>query len=475
MTLSQFWTVLKARWLSGLVVFLAVVAVAVALSLLLPKSYTASSSVLIDMKSPDPVAGNVTSIVPPGYMATQADLIQSERVARRAISALRLDTNAELRSDWQDETKGVGDYQSWVATTLAKRLEIKPSRESNVLSISYSSRDPGFSAAVVNAYVKGYVDTTLELKTEPARESNAFFDERAKKFRQELEAAQTRLSEFQRSKGIVANDERLDIENMRLSEISSQVVALETAAADAGSRQSQAGATPERMQEVLGNPVVAGLQADLARQEVKLEELSTRLGDANPQVIEARGTVATLRARLQSAIQRASGSVTVSSNVANSRLAQLRAARDEQRTKVLKLKGSRDEVSVLQRDVESAQRAYDVAMARASQTGLESRVTQTNVSVIKSATPPPNESFPLIWLNLAIGAVAGLVLALGTSLTRELLDPRLRTVQDVTQVLKQPLLITMPKPPGAKKRRTDSARAADLRLNGAHQSTSLAR
>ena len=166
---------------------LAVVAVAVALSLLLPNRYTASSSVLIDMKSPDPVAGNVTSIVPPGYMATQADLIQSERVARRAISALRLDTNAELRSDWQEETKGVGDYQAWVATTLAKRLEIKPSRESNVLSISYSSRDPGFSAAVVNAYVKGYVDTTLELKTEPARESNAFFDERAKKFRQELE------------------------------------------------------------------------------------------------------------------------------------------------------------------------------------------------------------------------------------------------------------------------------------------------
>jgi chain length determinant protein EpsF len=332
MNLSHFLTILRARWVSAAAVFFTIVVVVMTASWFFPKNYTATASVLVDVKSPDPVAGVMMhAMTVPSYMATQADLIQSDRVARRAIDLLGLMQNGELRQQWVDATDGVGDYGAWLATALSKNLDVQPSKDSNVLSISFKSRDPNFSSAVANAYVKGYIDTTLELKTEPARQFNAFFDERAKGLRQELEDAQRRLSEFQKSRGIVANDERLDVENMRLAEISSQVVILEAAAVEAASRQTQAGATPDRMQEVLNNPVVVSLQADLSRQEARLGELSTRLGEANPQVIEARTVIEELRRKLQAAVQSASGSVSVTSNVAQQRLGQLRAAREEQR------------------------------------------------------------------------------------------------------------------------------------------------
>ncbi len=466
MSFSHFLTVLRARWASGVIVFLVVLVLAVVGNLLWPKEYTATGSVLIDLKTPDPLGGVMAGLVAPGYIATQIDLIESELVGRRAIASLGLASNPKLRDDWIKETKGVGDMNAWLVTALARKMEIKPSRESNVLTISFASQDPSFSSAVVNAYIKGYVETTLQLRTEPARQFNTFFDERANRLREDLAAAQNRLSKFQRTNGITSRDERLDIEQLRLAELSSQVVALETAAAESTSRASQAAATPDRMQEALNNPVVSSIQADLSRQEVRLEELTQRLGEANPQVVEARGSLKVLREKLQSAISRTTGSVTVSNNVAQQRLGQLRAARDEQRTKLLRLKGNQDEVAVLQRDVENAQRAYDAVVARSTQSSLESQVTQTNISVVKEATPPPDPSSPKLLLNLALALFVGALLGMATSLLRERSDPRLRRPEDVTHELKQPLLMVMPKPAALQKRLDVSARHAAQRLSG---------
>lgn len=472
---SGFLMILRARWVSAAAVFLAVIVTTAAASLLLPKRYTATASVLLDMR-PDPIAGialvhpNTTNMA---YLTTQADLLTSERVSRKVIKALALEQNEALRVDWQEDTNGLAQFEPWLAANLVKTLAVKPSRDSSVLTISYASRDPNFSAAVVNAYVKAYIETVLELKTEPARQFSSYFDERAKKFRAEVEAAQARLAEFQRSKGIVGGDERLDIETMRLNELSSQVVAMEAVVAEAGSRAGQAGATPDRMQEVLNNPVVATLQSDLSRQEARLEETRSRLGDANPQVIEARSAIAGLRAKLQAAVQQASGSVSVTSNVASQRLAQLRASRDEQRAKVLRLKDSRDEMTVLQRDVDNAQRAFDAVVARGNQFGIESQASQTNVSVVKDASPPAEHSTPNLPLNLALAVLLGSLLAVATALMRERLDPRLRSAGDITQVLQQPLLVVMPRPAESGRRISTSSSVLNQRLTGSRSAGAL--
>lgn len=85
MSPSQLLIIFKACWRIMLAVFLAVVLVVGAGIALMPKKYTASAAVLVDVKSPDPIAGMVfPAMMTPGYMATQMDLIQSERVARGA-------------------------------------------------------------------------------------------------------------------------------------------------------------------------------------------------------------------------------------------------------------------------------------------------------------------------------------------------------------------------------------------------------
>src|SRR5262249_43658115 len=188
--------------------------------------------------------------------------------------------------------------------------------------------------ALPNAFAQAYIDTTLELRVEPARQYNSFFDERAKQLRDALEQAQSKLSAFQQSRGIIATDERQDVENARLAELSSQLVALQAVATESENRQAQARQSPDRLHDALPNPGVAGLRQDLARQEVRLEEVNAKLGDRHPQVIELRANLAELKAKLQQETERVSGSVGVNNQINQAREAQLRASLAQQRAKV---------------------------------------------------------------------------------------------------------------------------------------------
>ncbi|MCP5271709.1 MAG: chain length determinant protein EpsF [Burkholderiaceae bacterium] len=451
MTFGQFLSILRARWWVVLLVLGLTVATTVVVSLLLPKQYTATASVVVDFK-PDPISAAVFGGMPsPAVMATQVDILTSERVALRVVQANRLSENPQIRQQWQDETGGEGTVEQWLITLFQKSLDVQPSRESSVIRVGYQAPDPRFAAGMANAFVQAYVDTALALRVNPARQYSGFFDQQVKDSREALEKAQSRLSEFQRANGIIATDERLDVENARLNELSSQLVALQAVAAESRSRQAQANsAAGDRIQEVLVNPVINQLKADITRAEVQIKQLTARLGDAHPQVVEARGSLAELRSRLDAETRRVTGGVTVTSTINNQREAQVRAALEAQRAQVLRMKTVRDEGLVLQREVENAQRTYDAVQARLAQSSLESQTTQSNVNVLTQAVPPLEPSSPNIPLNVALSVFLGGLLAVGTALLLELMDRRVRSVDDVIAALDLPVIGVLPKP-GAKR------------------------
>jgi len=147
-----------------------------------------------------------------------------------------------------------------------------------------------------------------------------FFDSQMKDARTALEQAQSKLSAYQQEKGIIATDERLDVENARLVELGSQLTQLQAISAESSSKETQAqGAKADRLQEVINNPVIGGLKVDISRAEAKLQELSQRLGEANPQVQEIKANIAELRSRMDAETRRISSAVGVSNTVNKSR------------------------------------------------------------------------------------------------------------------------------------------------------------
>jgi chain length determinant protein EpsF len=382
----------------------------------------------------------------PAYLATQINVIESERVAARVVQALKLAEAPQMRQRWLDETDGRGDIVVWIGNLLQQSLEVKPTKDSNVLEVSFDSPEPGFAAALANAFVQAYIDTSVEMRTDPAKQYSTFFDARSKQARERLEAAQTKLSTLQKEKGLIASNERLDIESARMQELSSQLVALQALAVESNSRRAQASASPDSAGDVINNPLIASLRADLLKQETQLQELNQRLGPANPQVVELTTRIASIRNKIATESRRISSSVDLSSRTNDTRVAEVRAALEAQREKIIKMREARDEAAVLERELASAQAAFDQIQTRLTATSIESQANVSNLYVLSRAAEPTSPSGPKVLRNVAIAVVVGLMLAVAAALARELFDRRIRTIDDLVSRLGLPVVGALPRP-----------------------------
>ena len=458
MTFQQFILILRARYKVALLVLFVTVATATAVSLLLPKQYTAGAAVVVDVKSPDPVSGlMLQGMMAPGYMATQVDIINSDRVAKAVVQLTELDQSPEVKQQWIDATEGKGQLSDWLATLLQKNLDVKPSRESNVININYTGADPAFAAAVANAFAQAYINVNLDLRVAPAREYAAFFEEQTKSARDRLEVTQKALSDYQQANGITSTDERLDFETAKLNETSSQLTSVQGLTTDSSSkRQSGSAAT---VAEVMQSPLINGLKGDIARLESKLNESNVNLGKNHPQTISAEAELSALKNQLASETRKITASIETTYQVSKQREQQLRSAVATQKARVLELNRQRDELNVLRRDIESAQRAFEVLSQRASQTNIESQTNQTNVAVLNPAVAPPDPSKPRVLLNILVSIFLGTLLGVGLALMLELLNRRVRSADDLIDALGLPVLGSVSAATGMLARATTGARA----------------
>jgi len=451
MTLTQFFSILRARWKIMLVVLGMVVAGTGLVNLVWPRSFTSTVAVLVDVKSPDPIAGIIyPGMSSPAYMATQVDMILSDRVSQQVVRTLKLSDSSPMREQWRQATDGEGNYETWVADLLRKNLDVKPSRESNVITINYKSPDPKFATALANAYAQSYIDVSLELRVDPAKQYGKFFEERGAQLREKVEQARAKLTAYQREKGIVGTDDHLDVENARLNELSSELVVLQSLGAETAGREAQARQSPSQIQDVITSQLISNLKTDLTRQEATLKELDQRLGEKNPSVIALRANIDETRARIDSEVARISGGVAVSNTINEGRISQMKAAIDAQRIKVLHLKEAHDEIAALAADVDAAQHAFDGVNVRANQTELESRTTQTNLYVLNPASEPLKPSSPRTTLNMLLSLFVGTLLGVGVAMLMELFDRRVRDAADVVQAIDTPLLGTLARKPSGR-------------------------
>ena len=440
MTLQQFLLILWARRKLVLFTFLATVFTATVVSLLLPEEFTASADLLLDVKSPDPVAGMVLpGLMAPSYMATQVDIIKSDRVAMRVVKALRMDENPNLQTQWQEATEGKGQIGPWLAGLLQRKLDVKPSRESNVIAIGYSGSSPAFAAAMANAYAQAYIDVNLELRIEPARQNAKWFDEQSKQYRERLDAAQNALSDYQQKSGIVATDERLDYETQKLNELSTQLTVAQAQGTDSSSKRKSTGSA-DTMPEVMQSGLVSQLKGDIARLEARLKEVSGNLGENHPQYLRSQAELAELKSRMNAEIGRITSSIGTAGNISKQKEAELIAAVNTQKMRILELRKQRDEINLLVREVETAQRAFDAVGQRTTQSRLESQSIQTNVAVLNPATEPLNAAKPKVMRNILLSVFFGTLLGIGVALTLELLHRRIRSPEDLGLALDLPVL-----------------------------------
>jgi chain length determinant protein EpsF len=444
MSVNQLILILRSRWRLALGVFAAILFMAIAFTFLSAKQYTAIASVVIDSKT-DPVsAAGFTDQLLTSYVNTQADVIASQRVAQRVVKALKLDELPQLQKAWRSKTQGQGDITVWIADFLLQNKVVVgtgKAKNSNIINIAAKWSDPKLAAAVANAFAQAAIDVNIELKIEPAKQFAKWFDQRSVALHEALQAKQKRLSDFENATGITATDEKLDVENARLAELSTQLVEIQGQRQDSQSRQRQVSANNESLPEVLQSPVIAKLKSDLSDAEARQADIAGRLGKNHPDYQAAVTEVSSLHSRIQQESAKIAGALGSNAQINVRRENEVRLALEEQRKRVLDLKHQHDEAAVLQNDVTTAQRDLDAVTQRLAQSSLESQEQQTNMVQLTTATEPFVPSSPKLFLNVLAGVFLGAILGVAAALMAERKDPRMRDDVQLLQLLGVPILV----------------------------------
>jgi chain length determinant protein EpsF len=448
-SLQQFLLALRARFGVFALVLAATVLAATVVSLLLPKTYKATASLLVDTKEEQSLSNMAPSFFPQeklSYLQTQMEIITSKRVAGKVVQDLKLAESPSIRAAFERAAGGKGSIEDWIADGLLQKLKVETS-QSSIIHVTFSSSDPRLSALIADAFAKAYIATMLELRVEPTRQAAEWYDEQLKSLRSNLEDAQAKLTNYLQREGIVSADERSDVDSTRLGALSDQVVRAQEQTFQWNAREQQArdflkrSGSLDRLPDVLENPLIQRLKTDLLLGEAKLQQLATQYGSNYPQYQRQLSENQSLRERLDVEMGKIVAGIESSARQSRQREADLTRAMTAQRTRLLELKENRNDFTVLKRNVESAERAYDTAMQRRVVSQVESRASQTNVTLLNAAVVPNKPTQPKVALNIALSVVVGMMLGIAIVLLMEMSDRRVRSRGDLD--LDVPLLAVL--------------------------------
>ena len=446
MDLNQFILALRARRKAFFIAFAATVFTAIAVALIVPKKYVATATLMADAR--DEQAMSPIRMSPrerAGYYQTQIDLLTSSRIATQVAKDLKLAQRPGWREAWESDTGGQGQIEDWIATQLREKVLVDTS-VSNLLLVNFASDNPRFAAEVANGFANAYLNVALQLRTEPTREAAVWFDDQLKILRTQVVQGQTKLNAYQKQKGILVEDARVDVETTRLTELSTQLMAARNATLDAQARYKQAteilesGASPESIPDVLSNAYLTGLKTDLGRIEGRIEQENAVLGPNHPQVLRSAAEAQGLREKLKTETKKVLAGLGNAVQTSRKREADLQAAIEAQNQRLLALKDWRIEMAGMTREIEAAQRSYDAVLARYMQNKIDSAAKSTNVMLLAPAVEPLKPVHPKLGLISGLALVLGLLLATGIVYVLEMLDRRVRSRHDLESRLAVPSL-----------------------------------
>ncbi|HEC27204.1 MAG TPA: hypothetical protein ENI67_07335 [Gammaproteobacteria bacterium] len=484
-SIERFFLILRTRKWLVLGFFVAGVVLASVVTWLTPDMYTATTSLNFDFKSANPIDSQGRTLESDDYLYTQMDVIQSLNVAKKVEASLsdyereRFIDSVHDENTVIDEAKnsvistiksiGASDKASgtaqnggspsgkqdilniksaysWFAQMVGRNLSVEPRLKSRIVDISYASTNPRIAALMANRFADAYIATNLDMTIDPARKTSLWFDEQLKTLRTKLEVTQSALTAYQQKEGIVSSDQRMDTESARLRELSSQLVKAQQDTRNAVFSQKkleeirEKGVPLTNFSPIFSNPVVAKIKSEIRKLEGERVDLSASLGKNHPRYKRVNSELGAARKRLQAEISAITDGINNNAELAMAREEDLSAAMEGQKQLVLNLKKEHDKIAILEREVESANKTYNAALAELNITSMKSLVNQTNVYIVDPANIPRQPSSPVLTKNLVLGAFGGLLFGIGLAILMELFIRRVHSREDLLLELKIPCL-----------------------------------
>ncbi len=165
------------------------------------------------------------------YLNSEVELLNSNDLLRKVAQMSGLSERSGTTDGHEDEAKTAA-----VVRKLAKDLDIRPLRKTNVISVSYQDRDPKMAASVLTALATAYMEKHLEVHRSSGELK--FFDQQAVEYHKRLDEAQENLTSFTKQTHVVSADLERDEALRQANDFDATARQAETAIAETNKRIS---------------------------------------------------------------------------------------------------------------------------------------------------------------------------------------------------------------------------------------------
>lgn len=422
MSVAQFSAILLAYWKQIAVITVVVVSLGAVAIKSLPKTYTATATLIVNADLKDPLAGRDFPVeMITSYVSTQIELMTSPIVLLPVVDQLKLMEDKNFTAGFSGSADALREFAQ---RNLATATHVERGIGGQLLYVSVSAKSAAKAADIANAVADVYIEQDRRRLNDPAGERAQRYTEELAELREKATIAQDKVTAFRKENGIGdmssgsagTEVQALDTLHQRLLETQNLRRSLE--AKQTGQQASA--------DETIGSASVQTSKTLLDAQLSQLAQLSGTYGPRHPKVRELNAQIALTRQSLANANHALSANTETELGRTKALEQKYRQAVAEQEAKVVKLRQAQDEGSKLVLELESAKAVYKHALDGFDQIMFQAVANHTNVSVVRRAVPPLRASKPnkikLMMMALAVGLGLGVggPLAYGVIFARRL-------------------------------------------------------
>jgi len=390
---------LKAR---VVVVAVLVTSLVAAVTFALPPAYEARSAVLVKFGREyvyHPEVGQerpLINVTAEEVLNSEVQILTSYGLLREVVEAVTLPKlyPPAFGKKWSAPT--LDD----AAKRLAKELEVEAvKRSSGVLHVAFEHRNPKIAAQVVNTLVERYKEKHLELFSDGKSD---FLQGELASYAEKLKRSEEKLERFRQEHGVFAYKVQMDLLLRRRGE----------------------------------------LEADLKGAQLKLRESKRRKG-----TLQNAMRHRSYRAEVRSDMEKEVVQMMADTRTYETRIGSLEPMLQEVGVQIQQLDLSEREYETIRRELADDEKNHHAYKVKAEEMRLSSELDKrkvSNISVIYPAAVPTSRSRPNVGLNLAVGALFGLLTGILYAILTAHLRQGMATPESAERRLGLPVLVTIP-------------------------------
>jgi protein tyrosine kinase modulator len=425
LSVSQVIAILWAYRFVSAIIACVVLVVGVVATKLLPKTYTATATLMVNNNISDPLAGKAPDErVAWNFLPTEVQLMESPEVLVGVVDKLKLTQQREFMGGG---CRGAGvEFQRCVAGNLFKTLVVEQGPPGSLLiDVTAAAHDPALAADIANAVADTYLENQRKRLEAPEIERATRYAQQLAELEAKVHSAQAQVADFRQRTGVVElSAAQTTGGGGTVVDLAGQTTVEEDILAGLKRKLDDAqgarrGAEVKAMgnqllsPDVMASDSVRALKTQLATEKSKLAELTSTLGSNHPKVKELlaqiQSTEAEIAAEVSTLTRTNSASITSETELEK----KLQGAIAQQREKVLAMRKLRDEGNQYVLALESAQAVYKRALDGYDQIMFARAGKYNYVNLVTRATPPANAARPnkpkLALLAAVMGFGCGIV------------------------------------------------------------------